>query len=183
MYIPRRARLKTEGKSAENNDLRVPLLWRDTKFLNEKRAAHAISEACTEKENCSWAWRKLGEFFKKIGGETSAATSLSGVFAPEDLVDVIIWRLLVDYEPELLVESERPVVGFEAREHEAGDVELDREPANRPDERGPQSEAPRTPVDLGIVYEVGRNLQNFANFCKFLAGSFSAVSKRNFARK
>ena len=152
MYIPKRARLKTEGKSAENNDLRVPLLWRDTKFLNEKRAAHAISEACTEKENCSWAWRKLGEFFKKIGGETSAATSLSGVFAPEDLVDVIIWRLLVDYEPELLIESERPVVGFEAREHEAGDVELDREPANRPDERGPQSEAPRTPVDLGRVY-------------------------------
>ena len=25
--------------------------------------------------------------------------------------------------------------------------------------------------------------QNFAKFCKFLAGSFSAVSKRNFARK
>ena len=58
----------------------------------------------------------------------------------------------MDYEPELLVESERPVVGFEAREHEAGDVELDREPANSLDERGPQSEAPRTPVDLGRVY-------------------------------
>ena len=27
------------------------------------------------------------------------------------------------------------------------------------------------------------NLANFAKFCKFLAGSFSAVSKRNFARK
>ena len=26
-------------------------------------------------------------------------------------------------------------------------------------------------------------LANFAKFCKFLAGSFSAVSKRNFARK
>ena len=26
-------------------------------------------------------------------------------------------------------------------------------------------------------------LQNFCKFCKFLAGSFSAVSKRNFARK
>ena len=34
--------------------------------------------------------------------------------------------------------------------------------------------------------EIGRFckvLQKFANFCKFLAGSFSAVSKRNFARK
>ena len=29
----------------------------------------------------------------------------------------------------------------------------------------------------------GAKLANFANFCKFLAGSFSAVSKRNFARK
>ena len=29
----------------------------------------------------------------------------------------------------------------------------------------------------------GAKLANFAKFCKFIAGSFSAVSKRNFARK
>ena len=29
----------------------------------------------------------------------------------------------------------------------------------------------------------GHKLAKFAKFCKFLAGSFSAVSKRNFARK
>ena len=30
---------------------------------------------------------------------------------------------------------------------------------------------------------LGLGLAKLANFCKFLAGSFSAVSKRNFARK
>ena len=40
-------------------------------------------------------------------------------------------------------------------------------------------EAAETPVrGLGLA-----KLANFEKFCKFLAGSFSAVSKRNFARK
>jgi len=37
--------------------------------------------------------------------------------------------------------------------------------------------------DRGLGSAKLANLQNFAKFCKFLAGSFSAVSKRNFARK
>ena len=41
--------------------------------------------------------------------------------------------------------------------------------------RGPHQEEVR---GLGSA-----KLANFAKFCKFLAGSFSAVSKRNFARK
>ena len=45
---------------------------------------------------------------------------------------------------------------------------------------------PRPPGGAGATTYVGlgsAKLANFAKFCKILAGSFSAVSKRNFARK
>ena len=51
---------------------------------------------------------------------------------------------------------------------------------------GSASEAPpqRRPLSDARVRGLGSaKLANFAKFCKFLAGSFSAVSKRNFARK
>ena len=35
----------------------------------------------------------------------------------------------------------------------------------------------------GKIGKISNFLQKFAEFCKFSAGSFSAVSKRNFARK
>ena len=38
-------------------------------------------------------------------------------------------------------------------------------------------------ADLGGGGGAPRERWQFGNFCKFLAGSFSAVSKRNFARK
>ena len=43
--------------------------------------------------------------------------------------------------------------------------------------------AAATPPGPGLAARRSAKLANFANFCKFLAGSFSAVSKRNFARK
>ena len=45
------------------------------------------------------------------------------------------------------------------------------------------SAAPRRSVPFAGFADQSAKLENFANFCKFLAGSFSAVSKRNFARK
>ena len=58
---------------------------------------------------------------------------------------------------------------------------------------GARRRARRRGVPLGDLGSAGpapgvrglgsAKLANFAKFCKFLAGSFSAVSKRNFARK
>ena len=49
-----------------------------------------------------------------------------------------------------------------------------RRPAGRPGRRGGR---------VRVRGLESAKLANFAKFCKFLAGSFSAVSKRNFARK
>ena len=49
--------------------------------------------------------------------------------------------------------------------------------ARRPRERA------RPCRERGLRCSSQAKLANFVNFCKFLAGSFSAVSKRNFARK
>ena len=45
------------------------------------------------------------------------------------------------------------------------------------------SAAGRDLILHNITSKIGKFCKKFAKFCKFLAGSFSAVSKRNFARK
>ena len=52
------------------------------------------------------------------------------------------------------------------------------------DDRSLASSLVRRHPGCGAVERLGlAKLEKFATFCKFLAGSFSAVSKRNFARK
>ena len=53
-------------------------------------------------------------------------------------------------------------------------------PGLRPDPAAPREHRPGDFLHLGVR---GLGSAKLANFCKFLAGSFSAVSKRNFARK
>ena len=43
--------------------------------------------------------------------------------------------------------------------------------------------APRVSLLVSKISKIDKFCKNLAKFCKFLAGSFSAVSKRNFARK
>ena len=63
-------------------------------------------------------------------------------------------------------------------------------PARRPGRGGRPPARPRLGSRIGSADRVRVSkiskfckILNFAKFCKFLAGSFSAVSKRNFARK